>query len=73
MNAQPMKTKTNRYTTRENRNKQVQSQIKIHDEDLKNITKIGKYKKAVSNNGHRTDEDKNKQIHYHIKRVYNTT
>ena len=69
MNAQPMKTKTNRYTTRENKNKQVQSQIKIHDEHLKNITKIGKYKKAVSNNGHRTDEDKNKQIHYHIKRV----
>ena len=46
MNAQPMKTKTNRCTTREDQNKQVHSQMKIRNEHLQNITKIGKYKKT---------------------------
>ena len=34
------------------------------------IQKKPNYK--VSKNEHTTDEDRNKQIHYHIKKVYNT-
>ena len=32
--------------TNEDKNKQIHSQIKIHNEHLKNITKIDKYKKT---------------------------
>ena len=35
----------NEHTTNENKNKQIHSQIKIHNEHLKNITKIDKIKK----------------------------
>ena len=45
-------TKTNKYNKRtgqhfynEDKNKQLHSQIKIHNEHLKNITNIGNYKK----------------------------
>ena len=59
--------KTEQHFYNEDKNKQVHSQIKIHNEQLKNITKIVKYKKnwtkKVSKNEHRTDEDKKKQIH----------
>ena len=70
-------TKTNKYNKRtgqhfynEDKNKQLHSQIKIHNEHLKSITKIDEYKKLnykVSNNKHTTDEDKNNQIHSQIK------
>ena len=35
----------NKYTTDEDKNKQIHSQIKMHNEHLKNINKIEKYKK----------------------------
>ena len=62
--------KTEQYFYNEDKYKQVHSQIKVHNEHLKNITKIGKYKKLnykVSKNKHTTNEDKNNQIHSQIK------
>ena len=38
--------KTEQYFYNEDKSKQVPSQIKIHNEHLKNITKNGKYKKT---------------------------
>ena len=35
----------NEYTTSEDKNKQIHSQIKVHNEHLKNIIEIDKYKK----------------------------
>ena len=35
----------NKHTTDEDKNKQIHLQIKIHNEHLKNINKIEKYKK----------------------------
>ena len=35
----------NKHTTDEDKNKQINLQIKIHNEHLKNINKIEKYKK----------------------------
>ena len=51
------------FYKQDKKNKYVYSKIKIH---LKNITKIGKYKKLnykVSKNKHTTDEDKNTLTH----------
>ena len=39
------KVSKNKCTTDEDKNKQIHPQIKIHNEDLKDITKIEKYKK----------------------------
>ena len=36
----------NENTTNKDKNKEIHSQIKIHNEQLKNITKIDKYKKT---------------------------
>ena len=36
-----------KHTTDEDKNKQIHSQIKIHNEHFKNITKIEKYKKKT--------------------------
>ena len=58
--------KTEQYFYNKDKNKQVHSQIKIHNEHLKNITKLGKYKKLnykVSKNKHTTDEDKSNKMH----------
>ena len=41
------KVSKNEHTTIEDKNKQIHSQIKIHNEHLKNITKIDKYKKQT--------------------------
>ena len=38
------KVSKNKRTTNEDKNKQMRSQIKIHNEHLKNINKIEKYK-----------------------------
>ena len=39
------KVSKNKHITDEDKNKQIHLQIKIHNEHLKNITKIEKYKK----------------------------
>ena len=39
------KVSKNKHTTDEDKNNQIHSQIKIHNEHLKNISKIDKYKK----------------------------
>ena len=44
----------NKHTTDEDMNKQIHSQIKIHNEHLKNINKIEKYKK-LNMTEHKTD------------------
>ena len=38
------KVSKNKHTTNEDKNNQIHSQIKIHNEHLKNINKIEKYK-----------------------------
>ena len=40
------KVSKNEHTINENKNKQINLQIEIHNEYLKNITKIDKYKKT---------------------------
>ena len=40
------KVSKNEDTTNKDKNKEIHSQIKIHNEQLKNITKIDKYKKT---------------------------
>ena len=40
------KVSKNEHTSNEDKNKQMHLQIKIHNEHLKNITKIDKYKKT---------------------------
>ena len=40
------KVSKNEDTTNKGKNKEIHSQIKIHNEQLKNITKIDKYKKT---------------------------
>ena len=40
------KVSKNEHTTNQDKNKQILSQIKIHNGHLKNITKINKYKKT---------------------------
>ena len=44
----------NKHTTDEDKNNQIHSQIKIHNEHLKNINKIEKYKK-LDMTEHKTD------------------
>ena len=44
----------NKDATDEDKNKQIHSQIKIHNEHLKNINKIEKYKKS-NMTGHKAD------------------
>ena len=44
-NTSNYKVSKNKHTTDEDKNKQIHSQIKIHNEHLKNINKIEKYKK----------------------------
>ena len=48
------KVSKNKHTTDEDKNKQIHLQIKIHNEHLKNITKIEKYKK-LNMTEHKTD------------------
>ena len=48
------KVSKNKHTTDEDKNKQIHSQIKIHNEHLKNINKIEKYKK-LNMTEHKTD------------------
>ena len=43
-----------KHTTDNNKNKQIHSQIKIHNEHLKNINKTEKYKK-LNMTKHKTD------------------
>ena len=53
--------KTKQHFYNEDKNKQVNSQIRIHREHLKNITKIEKYKKLkyrLSKNKQTTNKDK---------------
>ena len=52
----------NEYTTSEDKNKQIHSQIKVHNEHLKNIIETDKYKKkkkkkltSSSKLGHKTE------------------
>ena len=40
------KVSKNEHTINRDKNKQIHSQTKVHNEHLKNITKIGKYKKT---------------------------
>ena len=48
------KVSTNRLKTDEDKNKQIHSQLKIHNEHLKNINKIEKFKK-LNMTEHKTD------------------
>ena len=48
------KVSKNKHTADEDKNKQIHLQIKIHNEHLKNITKIEKYKKLIMTE-HKTD------------------
>ena len=48
------KVSNNKRKTDEHKNKQIHSQIKIHNEHLKNIAKIEKYKK-LNRTEHKTD------------------
>ena len=43
------KVSKNEYTTNEDKNKQIHSKIKMHNEHLKNIPKIDKYKNTPKN------------------------
>ena len=51
--------KNNEHTTNEDKKKHIHSQIKIHNEHLKNITKIDKYKKlsSTSTTEHKTEHN----------------
>ena len=48
------KVSKHKHTTDEDKNKQIHSQIKIHNEHLKNIIKINRYKKLTMTE-HKTD------------------
>ena len=48
------KVSKNKHTVDEDKNKQIHSQIKIHNEHLKNVSKIEKYK-TLNTMGHKTD------------------
>ena len=50
----------NEHTTNEDKSKQINSQIKIHKEHLKNIIEIDKYKRkleSTSTTGHKTEHN----------------
>ena len=50
----------NEHTTNEDENEQIHSQTKIHNEQMKNITEIDKYKKTLnitSTTGHKTEHN----------------
>ena len=54
------KVSKNEHTTNEDKNNQIHSKIKIHNEHLKNITKIDKCKKylnSTSTTGHKTEHN----------------
>ena len=53
-NTNNYKVSKNKHITDEDKNKQIHSQIKIHNEHLKNIHKIEKYKK-LNMTEHKTD------------------
>ena len=51
------KVSKNKHATDEDKNKQIHSQIKIHNEYLRSITKIKKTNKKLNMTGHKTDTD----------------
>ena len=72
------KVSKNKHTVDEDKNKQIHSQIKIHNEHLKNVSKIEKYK-TLNTMGHKTDmniveiEKYKKPIMTEHKKEYNHT
>ena len=59
------KVSTNEHPNNEDKNKQIHSKIKMHNEHLKNITKIDKYKKTKKTEQHFYDGIQNTtQLHF---------
>ena len=65
------KVSKNEYKINEDKSKQIHSQIKMHNEHLKNITKIDKYKKTGAQNGTQLDfgEPRNKYTQIQQRRI----